>query len=112
MTMEHNNSNSKDTKLKQKKSISKLLMPSKIPNKVGVEPVRSLSMRYKEKTLKFEYIDELEPPKTPLMVSKRPLSLDVHSLNSFQNVNCLRDVSILHHLAASIIIITHNTDIY
>lgn len=93
MTMEHNNTTSKDAKLKQKKSISKLLMPSKTPNKVGVEPVRSLSMRYKEKTLRFEYTDELEPPKSPLMVSKRPLSLDVQSLHSLQGANCAEEVS-------------------
>lgn len=89
MTMER--SNSKEPKIKQKKSISKLLMPSKTPNKVGVEPVRSPSMRTKERNIKYDSAEEIEPPRSPLMVSKRPLSLDVQSLNSLKNENYLDD---------------------
>lgn len=90
MTMEHNNS--KDTKLKQKKSITKLLLPSKTPNKVGVEVIRSPTIRKKERNMKLEYSEELELPRSPLMVSKRPLSLDVQSLSSLQNDSGMEEV--------------------
>lgn len=91
MTMERNTN---ETKIKQKKSISKLLLPNKTPNKVGIiVPQNNNSSR--KANSKSESSD---PSKSPLAIMKRPLSLDVQSLNSPKKEKHLiiADVSVFH----------------
>ncbi|XP_044253459.1 inositol polyphosphate 5-phosphatase E isoform X2 [Tribolium madens] len=70
MTMESNSH-----KFKQKKSLSRYLLPNKVPNKVGVAVNRSQSAREP----RGEH-DEA-PPKRSMTISKRPLSLNVANMS-------------------------------
>lgn len=91
MTMEPSR---KETKIKQKKSISKLLLPNKTPNKVGVAVPRNNSANRKGNSK----LESTDVTKSPLAISKRPLSLDVQSLNSPKKEKHLivADVCIFH----------------
>ncbi|KAJ3644472.1 hypothetical protein Zmor_022199 [Zophobas morio] len=71
MTMEQSSA-----KFKQKKSLSKYLLPSKIPNKVGVAVIRSQSAREN----RAEHGDESHC-KRAMTISKRPLSLNVSNMS-------------------------------
>ncbi|XP_017768616.1 PREDICTED: 72 kDa inositol polyphosphate 5-phosphatase [Nicrophorus vespilloides] len=79
MTMESNQTTgSPSSKLTQKKSIKKFLLPSKAPNKVGIVITRTQSTRKH-----YEKLDiEENLPKSPIIVSRRPLSLDMANINS------------------------------
>lgn len=77
MTMEQKIS---PTKVKQKRSINKLLMPHKIPNKVGVAVSRSQSAKTQNPRLGSS-CEETEAPRSPLNTRDRPLSLDVSNLS-------------------------------
>lgn len=77
MTMETENSSPNNSKLSQKKSIKKLLLPSKNPNKVGIVITRAQSTIRRKKPND----DEAHLPKSPIIVSRRPLSLDVSNIS-------------------------------
>lgn len=77
MTMEqiHTSPNSKS---KQKKSVSKFLLPSKVPNKVGVAVTRSASSGQKEQNARLELCCAVtDIPKSPIAVLQRPLSVGI-----------------------------------
>ncbi|KRT81191.1 hypothetical protein AMK59_4913, partial [Oryctes borbonicus] len=81
MTMEQNPLNQNNTKSKQKKSISKLLLP-KVPNKVGVLN-RSQSTDNKKPTkpsLEKLRTDSDSSPQGSPDISRRPLNLDLATL--------------------------------
>lgn len=71
MTMEQGNSH----KYKQKKSLSRYLLPNKIPNKVGVAVNRTQSAREPRPD------HDEAPPKRSMTISKRPLSLNVSNMS-------------------------------
>ena len=72
MASERGNS-SPSTKLKQKKSIGKLLLPNKVPNRVGIALSRSPSRK------DAVTLDQVDSPRN-LAVYRRPLSLDLSNL--------------------------------
>jgi hypothetical protein len=82
MTMEQSNSNAK---FKQKKSLSRYLLPNKIPNKVGVAVIRSQSAR----ETRADHCDDTHC-KRSMTISKRPLSLNVSNMSpKKENTNFL-----------------------
>ncbi|KAK9718065.1 Endonuclease-reverse transcriptase [Popillia japonica] len=82
MTMEQNPSNQKNTKLKQKKSISKLMLPKKIPNKVGVLN-KTQSIETKKpviNSLEKLRADSDSSSQSSPDISRRPLNLALASM--------------------------------
>lgn len=73
-------------KYKQKRSLSKFLLPNKIPNKVGVAVTRSQSAR--DPRPAADLVDEVQC-KRSLTISKRPLSLNVTGMTPKQDKNLL-----------------------
>ncbi|KAF2898796.1 hypothetical protein ILUMI_07381 [Ignelater luminosus] len=77
MTMEQSHT-SPNSKFKQKKSVSKFLLPSKVPNKVGIAVARSASSGRKEQNARLELCCAVtDIPKSPIAVSQRPLSVGI-----------------------------------
>jgi hypothetical protein len=93
MTMEQSNSNAK---FKQKKSLSRYLLPNKIPNKVGVAVIRSQSAR----ETRADHCDDTHC-KRSMTISKRPLSLNVSNMSpKKENTNFLQISSPLDRCAS------------
>lgn len=68
---------------KQKRTLGKLLLPNKIPNKVGVlDGGECQSVRCEQNTRVELCCAITDARRSPLAVSRRPLSLDVSSLSS------------------------------
>lgn len=91
---DYGRSRSRSLKEKPRNTLTKLLLPIKQPNKVGVAIVRSFSEHRKDYRRIVTDPTEINLPKSPIMVSRRPLSLDISAISPKKVPKPPQDVAI------------------